>query len=257
MFKHQPTTNNLDVDKPLFKPLHSILTILPTLRCQTPAETLKSIELQVQNQNNLQTIPTDICPIRFDEKILNSSLIQRPCQYLKAVATHNTQNLENLKYARANHLDVQTCLNLLLKHLERPNPSWSEIVHFASFLNTQLIDCENSIFCDPKLAGDLLPGFKTFVIKFMIQMSHDFALPSLDISDGSALKMNLNNQAEFNIEQLKIRRKWENDPHPYLFFNPDGHTFTFFGFYIDRQTGKLFYYSLYLIATKYLNQKNL
>lgn len=55
----------------------------------------------------------------------------------------------------------------------------------------------------------------------------------------SALKMNMNNQAEFKIDQLKMRRKWENDPHPYLFFNPDGQTFTFFGFYVDRNTGHL------------------
>ncbi len=74
----------------------------------------------------------------------------------------------------------------------------------------------------------------------MIKMSHDFALPSLDISDGSALRMNqATNQAEFRIDQLKMRRRWENDPHPYLFFNPDGQTFTFFGFYINRQTGAL------------------
>ena len=45
-------------------------------------------------------------------------------------------------------------------------------------------------------------------------MSHDFALPSLDISDGSALRMNqATNQAEFRIDQLKMRRRWENDGH--------------------------------------------
>ena len=54
----------------------------------------------------------------------------------------------------------------------------------------------------------------------MIQMSHDFALPSLYISDRSALQMKSDNKAQFEIEQLKMRRKWENDPHPYLFFNP-------------------------------------
>ena len=76
-----------------------------------------------------------------------------------------------------------------------------------------------SIFTN-ELVGDDLPGFKTFVVKFMIQMSHDFALPSLYISDRSALQMKSDNKAQFEIEQLKMRRKWENDPHPYLFFNP-------------------------------------
>ena len=70
-------------------------------------------------------------------------------------------------------------------------------------------------------------------------MSHDFALPSLEISDRSALQITKANTVEFQLDQLKIRRKWENDPHPYLFFNPDGHTFTFFGFNVNRATGEL------------------
>ncbi len=215
------------------KPLHSILTILPNLQCLTPSQILASIDKSPDLSNN------DTCPIQFDTKILNSELIQRPCQYLKAAADSN-QSLATVRYNRNHHLNAQTCLNLLLKHLEHPDPTWSEIIHFASFLNTQLIDIENSIFCDQSLTGDLLPGFKVFVVRFMIQMSHDFALPSLEISDGSALKMNLiTHQAEFKIDQLKMRRKWENDPHPYLFFNPDGQTFTFFGFYINRQNGAL------------------
>lgn len=51
--------------------------------------------------------------------------------------------------------------------------------------------------------------------------------------------MNKTKEAKFEIDQLKIRRKWENNPHPYLFFNPDGQTFTFFGFYVNTQTGQL------------------
>lgn len=135
-------------------------------------------------------------------------------------------------------LSARVCLELLLKHLEKPDPSWSEIMHFASFLNAQLIDAENSSFCSHG-ASDLLPGFKSFVVKFMIQMSHDFALPSLEISDCSALRLNEQNKAEFKLEQVKMRRKWENDPHPYLFFNTDGHTFTFFGFHVNKSNGQL------------------
>ena len=56
----------------------------------------------------------------------------------------------------------------------------------------------------------------------MIQMAHDFALPSLEISDRSALQMSENNQAEFNAQQMRMRRRWEATPHPYLFFNTDG-----------------------------------
>ena len=212
------------------KPLHSILTILPSLTCLTPFEIYN---LTV----NTEAIPDNVCPIMFDEKILNSDLIQRPCFYLSAAEKSN--NFDNLRYTGNRRLNVSICLEVLLKHLESKNPSWSEIIHFASFLNTQLLDCEKSSFCDSNLTGDLLPGFKSFVVQFMIQMSHDFALPSLCISDRSALTINANNQTEFKLEQLKMRRKWENDPHPYLFFNTDGQTFTFFGFHVDKRTGFL------------------
>ena len=126
-------------------------------------------------------LPENICPLLFDSKILNSQIIQRPCQYLNAIAMNQKQNLTNIHYSDTRKLNVKVCLELLLKHLENTSPSWSEIIHFASFLNTQLIDCENSTFCNEAINGDVLPGFKNFVVQFMIQMSHDFALPSLEI----------------------------------------------------------------------------
>ena len=51
------------------------------------------------------------------------------------------------------------------------DPSWSELKHFVEFLNTQLRSCENSIFCNKNIVGDVMSGLKTFVVKFMIRMS--------------------------------------------------------------------------------------
>ena len=51
------------------------------------------------------------------------------------------------------------------------DPSWAELYHFVNFLNVQLRDCEESVFCNPLLVGDLLQGFRTFAVRFMIQMS--------------------------------------------------------------------------------------
>ena len=51
------------------------------------------------------------------------------------------------------------------------DPSWSELKHFVEFLNTQLESCENSIFCNEDIVGDVMSGLKTFVVKFMIRMS--------------------------------------------------------------------------------------
>ena len=35
----------------------------------------------------------------------------------------------------------------------------------------KISDCEMSVFCDHLIVGDTLPGFKAFVVKFMLQMS--------------------------------------------------------------------------------------
>ena len=198
--------NNGDEQQARLKPLHSVMEVLPTLRCLTPVETLQVLT----NQNELKA---DICPMLFDEKTLQSHVIQRPCQYLECLNRLNS--FEAFTYPGA-HIAAKQCLELLISHIENTNPTWSEVTHFASFLNTQLMDCEKSSFCDVTLVGEDLPGFKTFVVKFMIQMSHDFALRSLNISDCSTLKMNKNNQAEFQLDQLSMRRRWESEPHPYL-----------------------------------------
>ena len=62
-------------------------------------------------------------------------------------------------------------LDCLLKTCGITNPSWAELKHFVWFLNKQLVDTEESIFCSDLLAGDL-PGFKVFVVEFMMQMSN-------------------------------------------------------------------------------------
>ena len=57
------------------------------------------------------------------------------------------------------------------RHCGIKNPSWSELRHFVKFLSIQLKSCEQSIYCDESLVGDVLKGLKSFVVKFMIQMS--------------------------------------------------------------------------------------
>ena len=51
------------------------------------------------------------------------------------------------------------------------DPSWTELRHFVKFLDLQLQTCEQSVFCNELNVGDVLSGFKTFVVKFMVCMS--------------------------------------------------------------------------------------
>ena len=74
---------------------------------------------------------------------------------------------------------IVTYYCLICRNCGIPDPSWSEIRHFVSFLNSQLRDCEQSCYCNMQLMGAVLEGlnvpnlegFRSFVVRFMIQMS--------------------------------------------------------------------------------------
>ena len=61
------------------------------------------------------------------------------------------------------------------------DPSWSELKHFVEFLNIQLRSCENSIFFNEDIVGDVMSGLKTFVVRFMIRMSKVCLLSSFKL----------------------------------------------------------------------------
>ena len=60
------------------------------------------------------------------------------------------------------------------RFFELPDPSWAELNYFVKFLNTQLMACEHSVYCDEAMISDKsqgVYGFKSFVVKFMIRMA--------------------------------------------------------------------------------------
>ena len=86
------------------------------------------------------------------------------------------------------------------------NPSWREIKHFVEFLSIQLQSCEESVYCNEELVGDVLAGLKYFIVKFMIRMSKDFATPSLE---GELARKNQAVQTQLNQYQIDSRKRWE------------------------------------------------
>ena len=57
---------------------------------------------------------------------------------------------------------------------ELEDPSWAELRYFVKFLNTQLMACEHSVYCDEAVISDRsqgVYGFKSFVVRFMIRMA--------------------------------------------------------------------------------------
>eukprot|EP00392_Amoebophrya_sp_AT5.2_P001285 g1287.t1 len=141
---------------------------------------------------------------------------------------------ERLKDVRKQVLILQR----IVKHCGVEEPTWAQLTTFVDFLEKQLRLCDQSSFTGAA-AADVdggLAGFRPFVVRFMVQMSRDFATPSLAQSDESMVASGSGGVLE---QESNLRRKWEDSSHPYLFFNTDGHSLTFLGFSIDASTGHL------------------
>ncbi|XP_033105070.1 E3 ubiquitin-protein ligase RNF213-like [Anneissia japonica] len=204
---------------------------LPTVLCRPPKETHRK-----EFEKSQQQLPEGFHDPLMDVLEFRSPKFQRPYQYLARLDQEILLDAFtfNRRKLHGNHVD---CLATLLRHCGLPDPSWSELSHFACFLNKQLEACEGSVFCDLAMLADTgLDGFKTFVVKFMLQMSKDFATPSLQMSDES---FRIADDQEDEDILIQLRRRWETSPHPYIFFNRDHQTMTFMGFSIDRN-GTLF-----------------
>lgn len=186
--------------------------------------------LEMRKQED-PTIVSNDDPLMDDEEF-RSEAFQRPYQYLTRF--HNHINLDVFTYNKVDGTHVE-CLQMLLMFCGIMDPSWAELRNFAWFLNLQLKDCETSVFCDVTFTGDTLTGFKTFVVDFMILMAKDFASPSLSISDQSPgrLEIDLAGVRDEDLAPFLIRKRWETEPHPYIFFNDDHVSMTFIGFHLQ------------------------
>ncbi|KAK0144079.1 E3 ubiquitin-protein ligase rnf213-beta [Merluccius polli] len=183
-----------------------LLDILPTIQCRTPKEVHQLLLVDPH------MLTKEFDPL-MDKQEFVSEGIQRPYQFLKLF--NSKQNLDPFKYqdVKGNPKD---CLEYFLSNCGILDPSWAELKNFSWFLNVQLKDCENSIFCDREFLADQLPGFKDFIVKFMILMARDFASPSMDTTNH------------------QIRKHWEREAHPYIFFNADHFSMSFLGFYVRK-----------------------
>ncbi|XP_035771851.1 E3 ubiquitin-protein ligase rnf213-alpha-like [Neolamprologus brichardi] len=219
----EPT--NVQTTRLVKKENFGFLDVFPKAFCRPPKEVLA---LEMQKEQN----PTIACddPL-MDEECFRSEAYQRPYQYLTRF--HNNGSLDNFTYRGIEGTHAK-CLQILLSYCGITDPSWAELRNFVWFLNLQLKDCENSDFCKFELVGDTLCGFKNFVVEFMILMSKDFATPSLCITDQSPGRqhIDINGLKEKDLAPFLIRKRWESEPHPYIFFNDDHMSMTFIGFHL-------------------------
>ncbi|XP_042360235.1 E3 ubiquitin-protein ligase rnf213-alpha [Plectropomus leopardus] len=201
--------------------------VFPNIFCRPPKEVLM-LEMSKEEE---PTIVSSDDPL-MDDGEFRSEAFQRPYQYLTRFHNHINLDVFTYKGVEGSHVE---CLQMLLMFCGIVDPSWAELRNFAWFLNLQLKDCETSVFCDATFTGDTLAGFKTFVVDFMILMAKDFATPSLSISDQSPgkLQMDLTDVRDEDLAPFLIRKRWETEPHPYIFFNDDHVSMTFIGFHLQ------------------------
>ncbi|XP_062387528.1 E3 ubiquitin-protein ligase rnf213-alpha [Sardina pilchardus] len=205
----------------------AFLDVFPIIYCRPPKEVLEQ-EMRIAEGFP----PADPEDPLMDDQEFRSEGFQRPYQYL--MRFHNGANLDEFTYKGVEGTHVE-CLQMMFVYCGIMDPSWAELRNFTWFLNLQLRDCETSVFCDASFTGDTLQGFKTFVVDFMIIMAKDFATPSLSISDQSPgrLAMDLTELNEADLAPFRIRKRWESEPHPYIFFNDDHISMTFIGFHLQ------------------------
>ncbi|XP_074524614.1 E3 ubiquitin-protein ligase rnf213-alpha-like [Halichoeres trimaculatus] len=200
--------------------------IFPKVLCRSPKEVMALAMRRENNPDEMSDIPL------MDDKCFRSEVYQRPFQYLTRF--HNKNNLDNFIYHGVEGTHAE-CVQILLIYCGIVDPSWAELRNFVWFLNLQLQDCENSVFCKSEFVGDTLRGFKNFVVEFMILMSKDFATPSLCITDQSPgrSQIDISGLQEQDLAPFLIRKRWESEPHPYIFFNDDHMSMTFIGFHLE------------------------
>ncbi|XP_034624730.1 E3 ubiquitin-protein ligase rnf213-alpha-like [Trachemys scripta elegans] len=202
------------------------LGLLPAVKCMSPVEVLEMLK------NNSSGDAAEVEQQLLDSDTFRGDAFQRSYQYISRY--QRKADLDRFCFTPGRVEGTQEeCLRLLLDSCGRKNPSWTELSNFTRFLNLQLMKCENSVFCSSELVEEGFKGFKAFVIKFMITMSKDFALPSLAMADESSPSEEEKMDEDSVLRGYQLRRKWEQESHPYIIFHADNHSMEFLGFHIN------------------------
>ena len=164
----------------------------------------------------------------IDDQLMRSSKYQHAFAYLdrkvKEMPLDNFHHVTTTDPTYSHEEFIKT----IISNCGVKNPSWSELNHFITFFSNQMSACDKSDFYRTLSVEGGWEGFKPFIVKYMIIMSRDFATPSIGKNSSSYPNDILLNYS------VHSRRKWEQQTHPYIFFNQDQHSMTFLGFNIKH-----------------------
>ncbi|KAM6240959.1 E3 ubiquitin-protein ligase rnf213-alpha-like [Porphyrio hochstetteri] len=211
-----------------------ILDLFPTVECVSPLRVLSLLG------DPSSAPPMELRVEQFDQDKLKSEAFQRSYQYLSRYKQKKVHDSFTFSPERIEGTEKE-CLECLMEFCGSSNPSWMELSNFTRFLNLQLRKCEKSVFCSP-VVGEQFCGFKTFVIKFMVTMSKDFATPSLNMSDESVPNEE-SKETDSVLVEYQLRRRWEQESHPYIVFHAEDDSMEFLGFHINHNFDAIDAYS--------------
>ena len=207
--------------------LHRFQSLFPDWQCLEP-----NIVMNYLKKN--KEAPSGCLVTLMDQEEVGSPEYQRVYGYLSKLETKGrARSLDEYKFS-----EIESCvtwetkramLDVFIKYYSYPQPSWCELKHFISFLNNQLLACEHENY-SVKFSTKYDPnwkGFNTFLVECMISMARDFTTPSLNDSVGSFTDL-------IDGYGIESRRKWEQKMYPYIFFNEDRQSMTFFGIHITE-----------------------
>ena len=194
--------------------VNEFVTLFPIIFCHQPGAFVQ------------QNTSFGKCDRIIDEQFMKSPRYQRAFAYLER--KEKNKSLDNFQYVVKSEPTYghKEFLKTLLCNCGVDNPSWSELNHFITFFSNQMSACDNSDFYQTMSDEKGWGGFKSFIVKYMISMSRDFATSSIS-------KDSFRNSNEINYSVIS-RERWEQRPHPYIFFNQDLHSMTFLGFNIKN-----------------------
>ena len=215
--------------------------LFPVWKCLGPNEVLRS------EKGKRGPKIEEIMTLR-DLSEFRSEAFQRVFAYLEKLESR--ANIDRYIYTNDPNRKSENRLDILLKYYGQDNPSWSEVKHFISFFNKQLIACEGNIYCQSFKLNKNWSGFKQFLVDCMVLMSKDFITPSLRNSLQSPPPDAV---AGYDIDE---NRKWGQKNYPNIFINEDLQSMTFFGISISQDLSKLDGFdSNKIIAEKVISQQ--
>ena len=186
---------------------------LPIFQSHSPTATLSLMRQQMSGN-------ADHVHQTLDPDFLAGEQTRRCLEFLGVAAATAVDRLEGLLRCCGRKPDSEDGVK---------EPSWLELRHFVRFLGTQLASCEENIFMQSTEYLEHHEEFKKVVVAFSLDMARDFATRSLTISEEITNLASAETNLLSRLEHYEMKRHWEATPHPYLFFNPDRETFSFFG----------------------------